>query len=106
MAAGVHRFGKPRANVGVSPRLGALGEIDTHSRSCRGQECRRVLNHAAIGSLPPQPNVLNYILSLGRASEHAVGNAEQTRTHSGKNRKTIIVFAGFWVKANGRMRLR
>jgi hypothetical protein len=49
---------------------------------------------------------LNYILSLGRASEHAVGNAEQTRTHFGKYRKTIIVFAGFWVKANGRLRLR
>src|SRR5215469_13210283 len=81
--------------------MGGLREIDTESCSCRRQECGRILNHFSIGRLPPQPNVLHDILGLRRTSEHAVGDAEQTRTHASESRKAIVVFPGFCPKANG-----
>jgi hypothetical protein len=65
----------------------------------------RILNRFSIGRLPPQPNVLYDILGFRRTSQHAVGDAEQTRTDAGESRKAFVVFAGFCPKANGRRSL-
>src|SRR4029077_11325517 len=81
--------------------MGGLHEIDTESCGCRRQECGRILNHVSIGRLPAQPNVLHDILGLRRTSEHAVGDAEQTRTPPRESLNAIVVFAGFCLKTNG-----
>ena len=74
--------------------MGGLGDVDTQSCGCRRQECGRVLNHAPIRRLPPQPNVLHDILGFRCISEHSVGDAEQTRSHVEKCQKTVVVFTG------------
>jgi hypothetical protein len=48
---------------------------------------------------------LHDILGFRCTSEHAVSDAEQTRTHGGKSRKAIVVFAALYLKAKGRMGL-
>jgi hypothetical protein len=53
----------------------ALGS--NRSSRCRFcQECGWIQDDAAIGGLPPQPNILNDVLGFSRASEHAVCDAE------------------------------
>src|SRR5882762_797413 len=85
IGAGVHRFGKPSPDVGFVPGVCGLDKVDTQSCGCRRQVCGRVLNRAPIYRLPPQPNILHYILGFRRTSEHTVSDAEQTRTHWGKS---------------------
>jgi len=46
------------------------------------------------------------ILGVSRTSEHAVCDAEETRTHAGKNGKAVVVFPVLHVKAKGRSSLR
>src|SRR5689334_12970630 len=48
IAAGVHRFGKPRADVSFVARVGRLSKIDAESCGYLGQECGWIVNRPPI----------------------------------------------------------
>src|SRR5262249_26435505 len=79
-----HRFGKPRSNISFAAHARTLRGVDAQTRGCRGEVRGRIQNYAALGGLPPQPNVLDNIFRFGNASEHAISNSKKTRTYADK----------------------
>ena len=71
--------------------LDACGEIAV---SLPARIIHRILDHAAIGSLPPQPGVLDDIFRLGGASEYPARNPKEPRTHLEKCRTRAVVSCG------------
>jgi hypothetical protein len=55
---------------------------------------RRIADHSAVCRLPSQPDVLDDVLGFRRASENAVGDAEEARARFYKSGQGITVLCG------------
>ena len=80
IAGGVDRLRQPGACTGLSARASGLEHVDRQSRGRGNEERQRIPDRAAIGGLPPNPDVLDDVLGLSCAAQHPIGDGEQTRT--------------------------
>lgn len=60
--------------------LGGSQPVDRQARDDRDEPGLGGLEHGAIRLMPAQPGVLKYVVRVGTCTQHAVGNAEKTRT--------------------------
>jgi hypothetical protein len=96
----VDRLRKARPDISFVPRTGGLGKIDSQPGRHCGEECGRVQSHAAIGGLPPKPDILHNVLGFSRTCEDAVRDAigcrrRLSRSGRGSSYVSIIHSNGF-----------
>jgi hypothetical protein len=91
---GRDRLGQPRPDVGLAagPRRAQL--IEGEPRHHRHQEAARVAHRRAIGGQPAHPRLLEDVVGVGGAAQHAVGDAEQPRPVGLEARERIVVGHG------------
>jgi hypothetical protein len=77
VGAGVDWFGQPGSDVVLSARARGLQDVDRESRGRGNEERQRIADRAPIRGLPPNPDVLDDVLGLRRAAQHAIRNAKQ-----------------------------
>jgi hypothetical protein len=90
IGAGVDRLRQPWAYIGVSARASGLEHVDRESRGRRDQEGQRIADRAPISGLPPNPDVLDDVLGLRRATQHPIRNAKQPRPGTQECREAIV----------------
>src|SRR5262249_17771130 len=88
--AGVDWLRQPRLDVHLPARPCRLHDVDRQSRRGGDKKCRGVTNDASIGRLPAHPDVLDDVLGFRGASNHSIGDAKETRTHTYDGRQAVI----------------
>ncbi len=91
ICAGIHGLGKPAVDMRLPARACRLPDVDRQSRRRGHQECRSIPNQAAIHRLPAYPDVLYDVLCFHGATEHPVGDAEETRTNAQERREAVVI---------------
>jgi hypothetical protein len=77
--AGEHRLRQPRADVGLARRTRRLEAIQAEARHDRHRKRLRRADIGLVRAAIAQPRVLQHVLGIRRASEHAVRDREQAR---------------------------
>jgi hypothetical protein len=73
-------FRQPRPNIGFAPAPRRLQLVETEAGYDRAQIGLRFENRIAIGVEPAQERILHHVLCVRDRSEHAIGDADQSRT--------------------------
>ena len=82
VGAGVDWFRQPGPDGCFAARVCGLYDVDRNSCRRRREEGGGVTDAVTIRHLPADPHVLHNVFGRRRATQHAVGNAEESRAHS------------------------
>jgi hypothetical protein len=103
VGARIDRLRHPGSDARLPARACRLHDVDRQSCRRRHEECRSIPNQAAIGHLPPYPDVLHNILGFGCAAQHPVGDAEKPGTYAHERREAVV---GRDIRSNSHAGLR
>ena len=76
LAAGQDGFGQPLADVGLAARAGRGELVEAEIRDDLREVGGWFAHRPMVDGLPPQPGILQHLVSLGRRPEHPVGDPE------------------------------
>ena len=90
----VDGFGEPWADVGLAAGASGGEGVDGEAGGGGNEEGGGVEDDGAVGALPAQPDFLDEVFGLGGGAEHAIGDAEETRSRGEEGLRRVVEIVG------------